>query len=121
MLRVEIHNSADSWRILLEGRFAGDDAEHARMVIIRCPSKAKVIVDLTEIVFIDIVGEEVLSFFGRFGAEFVAPTSYTLDVCERLRLPMFRSPGSPTNTVDSAAPNGPNPIPMPLSRRRNNS
>jgi energy-coupling factor transporter ATP-binding protein EcfA2 len=38
------------------------------------------VVDLTDVIFIDSVGEEVLSFFGRSGAEFAAPTSYTLDV-----------------------------------------
>lgn len=106
MVRLEIRNSADAWHIMLEGRFAGDDAEQARMVMTRCPTGMKIIVDLTEIAFIDTVGEEVLSFFGRFGAEFVAPTSYTLDVCERLHLPLFRSPGAHTNRVDSAAPNG---------------
>jgi hypothetical protein len=86
MLRVETCNSADTWHIMLEGRFTGDDAEHARMLITRCPVGIKLIVDLTEIVFIDDTGEEVLSFLGRLGAEFVAPNSYSLDVCERLDL-----------------------------------
>ena len=86
MLRVDIRKSADTWHILLEGRFTSDDAEDARMLITRCPVGVKVIVDLTEVVFIDHVGEEVLSFLGRFGAAFVAPNSYTLDMCERLNL-----------------------------------
>lgn len=113
MLRVEIRNSVDVWHIMLEGRFAGDDAEHARMVITRCPAGVKVIVDLTETVFIDTVGEEVLSFFGRFGAEFVAPTSYTLDICQRRHLPLFRPRSSHTNTFDSSAPNGRRSHPNP--------
>jgi len=99
MLRVEIRNSADTWHILFEGRFAGDEAEDTRMWIARCPTGTKLVVDLTEVLFIDNVGEEVLAFLGRFGAEFVAPTSYTADVCERLRLPLFRTRGSHGNRV----------------------
>ena len=53
MLRFEIHNSAETWHILLEGRPTGDDAEHVRMQITRCPVSIKLIVDLTEVVFID--------------------------------------------------------------------
>jgi hypothetical protein len=80
-----------------EGRFAGEHAEHARMLIKRCPPGVKLIADLTEVVFIDSVGEEVLSFFGRLGAGFIAPTSYTLDLCERLHLPVAPTGGSHAN------------------------
>jgi len=48
------------------------------------------LVDITDVTFIDSVGEEVLAFFGRFGAEFVAETSYARDVCERLHLRLAR-------------------------------
>ena len=64
----------------------------------RCHNGAGLVVDLTEITFIDAVGEEVLSFLGSFGAEFVATTSYTLDVCERLQLPLARTGGPHANT-----------------------
>jgi len=61
----------------------------------------RLVVDLTDVTFIDSVGEEVLSFFGRFGAEFAASTSYALDVCERLHLRLAdagdTSGASPTN------------------------
>jgi len=86
MLRVEIRDSADTLILELEGRFTGRDAEHARTLTSLFAAREKLFVDLTEIVFIDAVGEEVLSFFGQFGAEFVAPNSYVLDVCERLNL-----------------------------------
>ena len=107
MLRVEIQKSADTWRILLEGRFTGDDAEHSRMLVTRCPVGVKVVVDLTEVAFIDNAGEEVLSFLGRFGAVFVAPNSYTLDVCERLSLSLARNGISQENALGSVHPNGP--------------
>ena len=102
MLRVETCNSADTWHFMLEGRFTGDDAEHVRTQITRCPVSVKLIVDLTEVVFIDNVGEQVLSFLGRLGAEFVAPNSYSLDVCERLNLSVAPNGISPENALGSS-------------------
>src|ERR1700720_1693608 len=86
MLRVEICDSAETLILKLVGRFTGDDAEQTRTLAARVAAGRNVLVDLTEVVFIDAVGEEVLSFLGRFGAEFLAPNSYVLDVCERLNL-----------------------------------
>jgi hypothetical protein len=86
MLRVEIRDSAETLILRLVGRFTGDDAEHTRTLAARFAARGKLLVDLTEVVFIDAAGEEVLSFLGLFGAEFVAPNSYALDVCERLNL-----------------------------------
>jgi hypothetical protein len=39
------------------------------------------------VMFIDAIGEQVLLFVKRLGAQFVAETSYSRDVCERLGLP----------------------------------
>ena len=86
MLRVKIRDSADTLILKLEGRFTGDDAEQTRTLTARFAARGKLLVDLTEVVFVDAAGEEVLSFLGHFGAEFVAPNSYVLDVCERLNL-----------------------------------
>ena len=94
MLRVERFDSADALRIKLEGRLAGNDAEHTRTLMwpvasaIERDDEPKVVVDLTEVIFIDAVGEDVLSYWGRLGAQFVATTSYAIDVCERLHLPL---------------------------------
>ena len=97
MLRVDIRDSANALNLKLEGRFTGEDAENARTLLARCHDGMTLSVDLTEVTFIDSVGEEVLSFFGRFGAEFAASTSYTLDVCERLHLRVARCEGSDGN------------------------
>ena len=108
MLRVEIKDSAETFCLKVDGRFTGEDAERTRTLITRCRNGARLMVDLTEITFIDSVGEEVLSFFGRFGAEFVATSSYTLDICERLHLPLARDKESngnlATNTTASDEP-----------------
>lgn len=87
MLRVELHDSV----LRLEGRLTAADAEHIRTLITRAEMPANVLVDLTELTFVDSVGETVLSFLGRLGAEFVADTAYSLDVCERLDLRLARN------------------------------
>lgn len=104
MLRVEIHDSANSVQVKFEGRFIGDDAQNTRALLTSCREGITLVVDLTEVTFIDSVGEDVLSFFGRFGAEFVAETSYALDVCERLRLRLARSGGSDPNHLGASGP-----------------
>ncbi len=91
MLRTEIHDSDKALMVRLEGRFAADDAEHVRMLVTRCNIERKLVVDLREVTFIDSAGEAALSFFGRLGAKFVAEDAYTLNVCERLHLPLARN------------------------------
>jgi hypothetical protein len=106
MLRVEIQDSESSLSLKLEGRFTGDDAENSRTLITRCREGMRLVVDLTDVTFIDSVGEDVLSFFGRFGAEFAASTSYTLDVCERLHLRLARDEASDTSTSGASRTSG---------------
>jgi hypothetical protein len=61
------------------------------------------VVDLTEVMYIDSVGEEVLTLLKRLGSQFVAETSYSKDVCERLDLPLAGKDKS--NTPVSAGSN----------------
>ena len=109
MLRVEICDSAETLILRLEGRFTGDDAENTRTLATRFAAREKLLVDLTEVVFIDAVGEEVLSFLGRFGAEFVAPNSYVLDVCERLNLRVAPNGSSRQSALENPSANGDQP------------
>ena len=106
MLRVEICDSAEALILRLVGRFTGDDAEHTRTLTARFATRAKLLVDLTEVVFIDAAGEEALSFLGQFGAEFVAPNSYVLDVCERLNLRVAPNGSSYLNALGEPRTNG---------------
>ena len=117
MLRFEIRNSGETWHIVLEGRLTGDDAEHVRIQITRCPVSVKLIVDLTEVVFIDNVGEQVLSFLGRYGAVFVAPNSYALDVCERLNLPVAPNGISHENALGIPMPPAANRVLLPPAKQ----
>lgn len=103
MLRIELHDSGDILRLKIEGRFANTDAEHTRTLVwplaaIQRGTDMTLVVDLTEVMFIDATGEEVLSFLAGLGARFLANTSYTLDVCDRLHLPLDGI-GSSTQTA----------------------
>ncbi len=106
MLRVEIRDSANTLSLKLEGRFTGDDAENTRTLITGSREGRRLVVDLTDVTFIDSVGEEVLSSFGDFGAEFVVSTSYTLDVCERLHLRVAKDEASEANKSGVSRTNG---------------
>ena len=106
MLRVEICDSAQSLILKLEGRFTGSDAEHTRTLTTRLAAREKLLVDLTEVEFVDATGEQVLSFLGRFGADFVAPNSYVLDVCERLNLRVAPNGSSHLSALGDPRANG---------------
>jgi hypothetical protein len=77
MLRVETANSAQGVKLKFEGQFKGNDAQNTRVLLTSCPEGVALVVDLTDLTFIDPVGEAVLSFFGRRGAQFIAETSLT--------------------------------------------
>jgi hypothetical protein len=117
MLRVETKQLDGALICRLEGRLTGAGAEQVRMLVTRCDTKLKLVVDLTEVMFIDAIGEEVLSFVKRLGGCFVADTSYSRDVCERLDLPVVRnhktsaqlSYGPDGNGYSSASDTGPRP------------
>ncbi len=91
MLRFEMHDSINAFIVRLEGRFTSDEADQVRMLVMRCRVEMRLVVDLTEITSTDAVGEEVLWFLNSLGAKFVARTSCSLDVCERLHLSRLSS------------------------------
>jgi hypothetical protein len=90
MLRVEFKDVGDTMTMRLEGRFVGPFADDTRDLVTRCKIAPRLIVNLSEVTFVDAVGEEVLSWLARIGGEFLAENCYPLNVCERLHLPMAR-------------------------------
>ena len=91
MLRAEMQDSAKALIIKLQGRFTGEDAEHVRMLVTHRNIERGLVVDLTEVTFIDSAGEATLLFFSRLGAKFVAEDAYMLDMCKRFDLPLARN------------------------------
>ena len=88
MLRVERHHIGDTVTLRLEGRFVGPFAKDTRDLVTHCKIPPRLVVNLSEVTFVDVMGEEVLLWLARIGGEFVAESCYPLHVCERLHLPM---------------------------------
>ncbi len=87
MLRVEFNHDANGTLFVrLQGRLVGPYAEDARITLARYQVPPTIIVDLSEVTFIDPLGEEVLLWLGRMGSEFVTENVYARSVCERLQL-----------------------------------
>lgn len=96
MLRVQFDHDGDgSLTVRLEGRLVGMYAEDARVTLARYQAPASILVDLSEVTFVDAFGEKVLLWLGRLGAKFVAVNVYTRSICERLQLDVCEQrPGS---------------------------
>jgi hypothetical protein len=107
MLRVTTSQTVDILTFKLEGRLAGERAEQVRTLVTRSKTEMRFIVDITEMMFVDALGEEVLSFLKRLGVQFLAQTAYSLDVCERLHLPLVPKQGSGTLSAGSNGNSGP--------------
>jgi hypothetical protein len=86
MFRAEVRWFANGPTLKMEGRLVGDWAEQARRLVTNDVVPKGLIVDLTEVSYVDSVGEQLLKWLGSVGAEFVAGNVYAVGVCERLRL-----------------------------------
>jgi hypothetical protein len=89
MLRVEFEDVGDTVTMRLQGRFVGPFAKDTRDLVTRCKIPPRLVVNLSEVTFVDAAGEEILSWLARIGGRFIADNCYPLHVCERLRLPMM--------------------------------
>jgi hypothetical protein len=91
MLRVEYHDIGDTVTLRLEGRLVGEFARDARDLVTRCRVPLRLVVNLSEVTFVDLLGEEVLLWLAQIEGEFIAENCYPLHVCERLHLPMAQN------------------------------
>lgn len=101
MLRVEFsHDGNGPLVVRLFGRMVGPYAEDARNALACRQLPPSILVDLTQLTFVDSLGEQVLVWLGRLDARFVADNVYARSVCERLKLRIADKPAaidSPTN------------------------
>ena len=86
MMRVDFQDSASALTLRVEGRLVGTSAEELRNLVAHGKLPPRLVVDLSDVTFVDDLGEQMLSWLGRIGTEFVAESSYPRDVCERLHL-----------------------------------
>ena len=93
MFRIAFEDVGSSVLVRIEGRFVSQFAEEARLLVSRRKAPKELIVDISDVIAVDAVGEEVLTWLRLMGATFVANRSCALRICERLNLPV-------TATVD---------------------
>ena len=82
MFRAELIQCGDESILKMEGRLVGDWANEVRTLITRGPVSKRVIIDLTDVSYVDPVGEQVLSWLSSLGARFVARGVYAAATCK---------------------------------------
>ena len=90
MFRAEIQWLANGPTLKLEGRLVTDWAERARCLVTKDILPKDLIVDLTEVSYVDSVGEQLLKWLASVGAVFIGGSVYAFAVCDRLRLPLMQ-------------------------------
>jgi ABC-type transporter Mla MlaB component len=89
MFRAEIQWLANGPTLKMEGRLVGDWAEQARLLVTREVVPQGLIVDLSDLSYVDSMGEQLLKWLASVRAEFFAGNVYAAGICERLRLPLL--------------------------------
>jgi len=104
MFRIEIVDASDGVTIIIEGRLVSHFAETAKQLIARSKSLVELTVDISEVTYVDSAGETALTWMRLIGAKFIAETSYSGHLCERLHLPLAtkRAGGLPTFVFSGA-------------------
>jgi hypothetical protein len=90
MFRAEIQWLASGPTLKLEGRLVTDWAEQARCLVTKDVLPKGLLVDLTEVSYVDSVGEQLLKWLASVGAVFIGGSVYAFAVCDRLRLPLMQ-------------------------------
>ena len=88
MVRISFEQRPDCLIMRVEGRLVSHFADEAKHLIIGRQLAPELIVDASEVTFADSQGEEALRWLGSVGAKFVAESSYSLHLCDRLNLPL---------------------------------
>ena len=88
MFRAQINQLASGPTLKMEGSLVGEWAQEAKSLVTNGPVPKGLIVDLTDVSYVDSVGEHVLAWLASVGACFMAKAVYAASVCERLQLPL---------------------------------
>lgn len=88
MLRIDLLGSAT---LRMSGRMAEGCREEVKAFVGLHGVLPSMVVDLSEVTYVDRAGEEALCWLGQLGAKFMANNSYGLHVCERLQLSIAES------------------------------
>lgn len=86
MFRAELRWLANGLTLKMDGKLVGEWAEQAQRLVTTEVVPKGLIVDLTEICYVDSAGERLLTWLASVGAVFVAGNVFATAVCERLGL-----------------------------------
>jgi len=100
MHRAEFDHRSNGLALKLEGRLVAARAVQLKSLLSRHFIPYGLIVDMSEVRYVDSVGEQLLLWLRDLQAKFVAEGCYARDVCERLHLTVKRDSDGP---VPSAA------------------
>jgi hypothetical protein len=105
MLRIDL---LESNLLRMSGRLAEGCREEVETFVGSHETIPDMVVNLSEVTYIDWAGEEVLCWLGQRGVRFTANNSYPLHICERLHLKMAdsRSPSPPHKTHSGSCLHG---------------
>ena len=105
MFRAQINQMADGPTLKMEGCLVAEWANEAKSLMMTSdPVPKGLIVDITDVSYIDLAGEQVLAWLASIGASFKAGGVYATSVCERLQLPFYGKPNRPKNRLNVAIP-----------------
>jgi len=95
MFRIIFDEHSSTVIIRIAGRFVSHYAQETRELVALSKLPKEFVVDLSDVIFADSFGESVLRWLKEIGAKFVADSSYSLHLCERLDLPLSEPQLSP--------------------------
>lgn len=104
MLRAEFNHKNKSLTLKLEGRLVAAWAVQVKSVVSRHFVPNGLFVDISEVTYVDSVGEQLLLWLAEFHAIFIAETCYARDVCERLHLTLIGDAGRPVPSATEVHP-----------------
>jgi hypothetical protein len=86
MLRAGFTHKNDCLELKLEGRLVAAWAVQVKSLVSRHFVSNGLLVDMSEVTYVDSVGEQLLLWLRDLQAEFVAESCYAREVCERFHL-----------------------------------
>jgi hypothetical protein len=83
MLRIDF---VETTVMRMSGRLTEEYRDVVERFVRSHSAPSSLVVDLSEVTYVDRAGEELLQWIGEYGSRFQAGSTYALHICERLHL-----------------------------------
>ena len=104
MLRTEFNHGNNGRVLKLEGRLVSAWAVQVKSLVSRHFVTNGLLVDMSEVTYVDSVGEQLLLWLRDLHARFVAETCYARDMCQRLHLTLKGDADRPVPSATEVLP-----------------